>query len=119
MSSPDELQFQNSFVPANSTDFPAVTAIRTNYLGLSSTEVFPKYAMIVKVSDPITVSSSEDSPAGEGLAVRINSPTSAFGELTTADLKPFVQGIAAYNRIPANFRTYTATGGTAGSGAFA
>ena len=49
MSSPFELQFQNAFVPADTTEFPPVTAIRTNYLGLSSTEVFPKYAMIVKI----------------------------------------------------------------------
>jgi hypothetical protein len=39
--------------------------------------------------------------------------TSAFGDLISASLTPFVQATAVYNRLPANMRTYTASGGSA------
>jgi len=41
------------------------------------------------------------------------SQQTAFGEVLSAPLTPFVQATAAYNLIPANIRTYTATGGGA------
>ena len=39
--------------------------------------------------------------------------SSAFGEFITSPLTPFVQSTAVYNKLPANMRTYTATGGSA------
>lgn len=41
------------------------------------------------------------------------SGTSAFGDFVTAELVPFIQATAVYNKLPANMRTYTATGGSA------
>lgn len=38
---------------------------------------------------------------------------SAFGDQITAEMTPFVQSTAVYNRLPANMRTYTASGGSA------
>lgn len=46
------------------------------------------------------------------LPVRIEQST-AFGELMSAEMTPFVQATAVYNRLPANMRTYTASGGSA------
>lgn len=42
----------------------------------------------------------------------IESPLSGFGELSVAENNPFIQATAAYNLIPANFRSYTTTGGS-------
>lgn len=39
-------------------------------------------------------------------------PKGAFGELMVARITPFIQAIACYDLIPANFRTYSATGGS-------
>lgn len=48
-------------------------------------------------------------------AVPVSLPTagmSAFGDQITAEMTPFVQSTAVYNRLPANMRTYSATGGS-------
>lgn len=42
-----------------------------------------------------------------------NLTNTAFGEVSTAESRPFIQTTAAYNLIPANFRTFTALGGSA------
>jgi len=50
------------------------------------------------------------------IAVEASPPPSgksAFGESLVAQLTPFIQATACYNLIPANFTTYTATGGAA------
>ena len=40
---------------------------------------------------------------------------SAFGEALTAALSPFIQASANYNLVPANFREFSATGGSTGA----
>lgn len=42
-------------------------------------------------------------------------PKSAFGEVEVSQLEPFIQATAAYNLVPANFREFTATGGSTGA----
>ena len=49
-----------------------------------------------------------------GLPVRVASSTSAFGDLVVANNTPFIQSAPLYGYLPANFRAFTATGGTSG-----
>lgn len=46
--------------------------------------------------------------------VSLNNGQSAFGEASVADNFAFIQSAPVYNYLPANFRAFTATGGTAG-----
>jgi len=48
-------------------------------------------------------------------SVTISDPISAFGEISTAENRAFIQATAAYNLIPANFREYTSGTGTTGA----
>lgn len=56
------------------------------------------------VSSPV----NEDNP----LPIRADHET-AFGEIFIAKKKPVIRGSPQYNLLPANWRTYTATGGSA------
>ena len=44
-----------------------------------------------------------------------NLQQTAFGELNTAELRPYIQNVPVYNLIPANFREFTALSGTTGA----
>ena len=58
---------------------------------------------------------SSDIRIASGQYIGIDSPLTAFGEVSTAQSRPFIQATAAYNLIPANFREYTSGTGTTGA----
>lgn len=63
-----------------------------------------------------TLEGSTPTPVSKASPLPVSLPlagTSAFGDYVTAELTPFVQATAVYNQLPANMRTYTATGGSA------
>jgi hypothetical protein len=97
------VQFQTSVLATP----PNLTEVATDVVGVAHYQRMKLDYGATGESTPVTETT--------GLPVRVTSPISAFGELTTADLKPFVQGMGCYNRIPANFRTFSASGGTATS----